>query len=119
MSPFDIIALDSVRTEIWMFAMPSTKATASVIAIAILFGFTGGILLAVPPACFALITIIKLVSRTGICQGHALCVFRLLVGGLASGLILGTGGPLHLDSLSSGTLVVPRLLKQDDPFICS
>ncbi|KAI0154466.1 MFS general substrate transporter [Xylariaceae sp. FL1272] len=93
--PFNIVAPGTAITGTLMFAMPSAKTPAAVTVLAVLLGFSSGILLAVPPVCFAFITKDRSRLGTRVGQGYAVTALGLLAGGPAGGAILGDEEVLH------------------------
>jgi MFS family permease len=69
------------------------------IVLAVLSGFFSGVLIALPPVCFAALTTNKSLIGTRIGMGFAMASVGLLIGGPGAGGILGTKEPLNWTGL--------------------
>lgn len=84
---------------ITILCMLAVRNAAGVIVEAIITGFFSGVIVALPPVCFAMLTENKSVIGTRIGQGFAIGGLGLLIGGPSAGAILGTTEPLNWTGL--------------------
>ncbi|CRG82824.1 hypothetical protein PISL3812_00170 [Talaromyces islandicus] len=85
--------------SITMFCMLGVTNTAGMVVEAIVTGFFSGVIVALPPVCFAMLTQNKALIGTRIGQGFAIGGLGLLIGGPSAGAILGTNDPLNWTGL--------------------
>ena len=85
--------------SITVFCMLDVTNTAGMVVEAVVTGFFSGVIVALPPVCFATLTKNKALIGTRIGQGFAIGGFGLLIGGPSAGAILGTIEPLNWTSL--------------------
>lgn len=85
--------------SITIFCMLAVKNTAGMVVEAIVTGFFSGVIVALPPVCFAVLTENKSLIGTRIGQGFAIGGIGLLIGGPTAGAILGTHEPLNWTGL--------------------
>lgn len=85
--------------SITVFCMLGVTNTAGMVVEAIVTGFFSGVIVALPPVCFAMLTQNKALIGTRIGQGFAIGGLGLLIGGPSAGAILGTNDPLNWTGL--------------------
>lgn len=96
---FNTFAPITLLLGMTMFCMLAVHSVAGMIVEAIITGFFSGVVVALPPVCFAVLTENKAVIGTRIGQGFAIGGLGLLLGGPTAGAILGSAEPLHWTSL--------------------
>ena len=85
--------------SITVFCMLGVTNTAGMVVEAVVTGFSSGVIVALPPVCFAMLTKNKALIGTRIGQGFAIGGLGLLIGGPSAGAILGTTEPLNWTGL--------------------
>ncbi|KAK9366803.1 major facilitator superfamily domain-containing protein [Lipomyces kononenkoae] len=85
--------------SITVFCMLGVTNTAGMVVEAVVTGFSSGVIVALPPVCFAMLTKNKALIGTRIGQGFAIAGLGLLIGGPSAGAILGTAEPLNWTGL--------------------
>lgn len=113
--------------SITVFCMLGVTNTAGMVVEAVITGFFSGVMVALPPVCFAMLTENKALIGTRIGQGFAIAGLGLLIGGPSAGAILGTTEPLDWTGLwvyggvtiavSGFILVGVRLMKAGPKFM--
>jgi MFS family permease len=96
---FNTFAPITLLLGIAMFCMLAVHNEAGMIVEAIITGFFSGVVVALPPVCFAVLTANKAVIGTRIGQGFAIGGLGLLIGGPSAGAILGATEPLNWTGL--------------------
>lgn len=107
--------------SITVFSMLGVTSTVGMIVEAIATGFFSGVIVALPPVCFAMLTPNKAFIGTRVGQGFAIGGLGLLIGGPSAGAILGTTESLNWTGLwvyggvtiavAGFILIVVRILK--------
>ena len=72
---------------------------AAMIVLTVLSGFFSGVLIALPPICFAALTPNKSIMGTRAGMGFGIVGFGLLIGGPGAGGVLGSNAPLNWSGL--------------------
>lgn len=105
---FNILAPCVLLTGVVYFCTIATHARGPMIGITILGGFFLGVLTALPPVCFAVLTKDKTKIGTRIGTGFAIIAFGVLAAGPAAGAILQRSKPLDWTGLFtfSGTAML-------------
>jgi MFS family permease len=85
--------------SITVFCMLGVANAAGMVVEAVITGFFSGVIVALPPVCFAMLTENKALIGTRIGQGFAIGGLGLLIGGPSAGAILGTTDPLDWTGL--------------------
>lgn len=85
--------------SITVFCMLGVSNSAGMVVEAVVTGFFSGVIVALPPVCFAMLTENKALIGTRIGQGFAIGGLGLLIGGPSAGVILGTTDPLDWTGL--------------------
>ena len=85
--------------SITVFCMLGVTNAAGMVVEAVVTGFFSGVIVALPPVCFAMLTKNKALIGTRIGQGFAIGGLGLLIGGPSAGAILGTIEPLNWTGL--------------------
>jgi MFS family permease len=85
--------------SITVFCMLGVTNTAGMIVEAIVTGVFSGVIVALPPVCFAMLTKNKALIGTRMGQGFAIGGLGLLIGGPSAGAILGMTEPLNWTGL--------------------
>jgi MFS family permease len=85
--------------SITVFCMLGVTNAAGMVVEAVITGFFSGVIVALPPVCFAMLTENKALIGTRIGQGFAIGGLGLLIGGPSAGAILGTTDPLDWTGL--------------------
>ncbi|TVY60898.1 Aspyridones efflux protein apdF [Lachnellula suecica] len=96
---FNTFAPMALLLSITVFCMIAVKNTGGMVVEALITGFFSGVIVALPPVCFAMLTKNKAVIGTRIGQGFAIGGLGLLIGGPTAGAILGTTEPLKWTGL--------------------
>lgn len=96
---FNTFAPVTLVLGLTMFCMLAVHNSAGMIIEAIVTGFFSGVIVALPPVCFAVLTKDKSVIGTRIGQGFAIGGLGLLIGGPTAGAILGKHDPLNWTGL--------------------
>ncbi len=112
---FNIIAPCTLLSSVVLFCLLALHhgQVAAMIVLTVLSGFFSGVLIALPPVCFAALTKNKALIGTRIGMGFAMASAGLLIGGPGAGGILGTKPPLNWTGLwvfGGVTAVVAGLL---------
>ncbi|KHN95592.1 Major facilitator superfamily domain, general substrate transporter [Metarhizium album ARSEF 1941] len=96
---FNLIGPGAVIVSVIIFGMLGAKSVASVVILAILFGFFSGIFIALPPVCIVRLT--KDRANIGTRMGMAFGIIGLgvFVGGPGGGAILASGGGDNFNGL--------------------
>ncbi|KAK7733910.1 hypothetical protein SLS53_008060 [Cytospora paraplurivora] len=118
---FNTIAPITLLLGITVLCMLGVRNAAGMIVEAIVTGFFSGVVVALPPVCFRVLTENKAMIGTRIGQGFAISGLGLLIGGPSAGAILGVVHPLNWTGLwvyggiagcvSGLILVVLRIMK--------
>ncbi|KAH8893061.1 MFS general substrate transporter [Thozetella sp. PMI_491] len=93
--PFNIIAPCTLLFGIVLFCFQSVSTEPALIVLVVLAGFFSGVLIAMPPICFAALTKNKAVLGTRAGMGFCVSSFGMLAGGPGAGSILGAQNPLN------------------------
>ena len=88
--PFNVIGPAALICGLLVLCMLAVKNTAGILVLAAFFGFFSGVFVALPPVCFAHITADRSKIGTRIGMGFGFIAMSVLIGGPASGAILGT-----------------------------
>uniref|UniRef100_A0A0B7JZC5 Major facilitator superfamily (MFS) profile domain-containing protein n=1 Tax=Bionectria ochroleuca TaxID=29856 RepID=A0A0B7JZC5_BIOOC len=99
LGPFNTIAPGTAVFGVVMFCMLAVKDEAGVVVLAVLGGFFSGVLIALPPVCYARLTEDKAVIGTRIGMGFSVIAFGMLAGGPGAGSILGGPDDQHWTSV--------------------
>jgi MFS family permease len=89
---FNTIAPLSLLLGATLFCLLAVRNAAGVVVMAVVTGFTSGVVIALPPVCFRLLTANKAMIGTRVGQGFAMISFALLLAGPSAGAILGSAG---------------------------
>ena len=96
---FDTFVPMALILSVTVFCMLGVTNTAGMVVEAVVTGFCSGVIVALPPVCFAMLTKNKALIGTRIGQGFAIGALGLLIGGPSAGAILGTTEPLNWTGL--------------------
>ncbi|KAH8693639.1 putative monocarboxylate transporter [Talaromyces proteolyticus] len=96
---FNMFVPMALILSITVFCMLGVNNAAGMIVEAVVTGFFSGVIVALPPVCFAMLTKNKALIGTRIGQGFAIGGLGLLIGGPTAGAILGTTEPLNWTGL--------------------
>ncbi|KAF2099281.1 monocarboxylate permease-like protein, mch4 [Rhizodiscina lignyota] len=96
---FNTIAPFTMLLGVTMLCLLGVHNAAGMIIEAAVTGFFSGVVVALPPVCFRVLTENKSMIGTRIGQGFAIGGLGLLAGGAGAGAILGTVDPLHWTGL--------------------
>ncbi|CEJ93682.1 Putative Monocarboxylate permease homologue, mch4 [[Torrubiella] hemipterigena] len=96
---FNTIAPVTLVLGITVLCMLAVQNETGIIVEAIVTGFFSGVVVALPPVCFRMLTDNKAMIGTRIGQGFAIAGLGLLIGGPSSGAILGSAEPLNWNGL--------------------
>ncbi|RAO67424.1 uncharacterized protein BHQ10_003436 [Talaromyces amestolkiae] len=96
---FNTMAPITIMLGVTVLCMLGVHNEAGMIVEAIVTGFFSGVVVALPPVCFRILTENKSMIGTRIGQGFAIGGFGLLLGGPSAGAILGTDDPLNWTGL--------------------
>ena len=96
---FNTFAPMTLILSVAIFCMLGVVNEGGMIVEAIVTGFFSGVIVALPPVCFAMLTTNKALIGTRIGQGFAIGGLGLLIGGPSAGAILGTVEPLDWTGL--------------------
>lgn len=98
--PLNLITPGALVVGILQFCTIAARSEASLLVIAILFGFFSGVFIALPPVVYVSLTPDRTRIGTRMGMGFAIMGFGTLLGGPAGGAILGqTVGHLHWTAL--------------------
>ncbi|SPQ23062.1 da59e35e-0929-4bb4-a766-8578070a362c [Thermothielavioides terrestris] len=115
---FNTLAPLSLLLGATLFCLLAVRNAAGVVVIAVVTGFTSGVVIALPPVCFRLLTANKAMIGTRVGQGYAMVSFALLLGGPSAGAILGSAGQrnwtglwvIHPVSTPASTMLLSTVL---------
>ncbi|KAK4248262.1 riboflavin transporter MCH5 [Corynascus novoguineensis] len=110
---FNTMAPLSMLLGAALFCMLAVRNAAGAIVMAVATGFASGVVIALPPVCFRLLTADKAMIGTRVGQGFAVAGFGLLLAGPSAGTILGTVEPLNWTGVwtyAGGTVSVGALI---------
>lgn len=96
---FNTFAPTTLILSVTIFCMLAVHNEGGMIVEAVVTGFFSGVIVALPPVCFAVLTANKSVIGTRIGQGFAIGGLGLLIGGPTAGAILGASEPLNWTGL--------------------
>lgn len=96
---FNTMAPLAILLGVSVFCMLAVHNAAGMIVISIATGFLSGVVIALPPVCFRILTEDKSVIGTRVGQGFATAGLGLLIGGPTAGAILGGNLPLQWTGL--------------------
>ena len=96
---FNTVAPFTMLLGVTMLCLLGVHNAAGMIVEAIVTGFFSGVVVAMPPVCFRMLTENKSLIGTRVGQGFAMGGLGLLAGGAGSGAILGTIDPLDWTGL--------------------
>ncbi|KAL4778457.1 major facilitator superfamily domain-containing protein [Aspergillus varians] len=96
---FNTIAPTTLLLGVTVLCMLGLVNKPGMIVEAIVTGFFSGVVVAMPPVCFRMLTQNPSMMGTRIGQGFAIGGFGLLIGGPSAGAILGNGGSLEWTGL--------------------
>ncbi|KAJ2981913.1 hypothetical protein NQ176_g1732 [Zarea fungicola] len=96
---FNTMAPITMALGISVLCMLAVRNKAGIIVEGIVTGFLSGVVVALPPVCFRMLTENKSMIGTRVGQGFAMAGFGLLIGGPSGGAILGRSYPLEWTSL--------------------
>jgi MFS family permease len=96
---FNTMAPMTLLLGVTVLCMLGVHNAAGMIVEAIVTGFFSGVVVALPPVCFRMLTENKSMIGTRIGQGFAISGLGLLIGGPSAGAILGTVDPLDWTGL--------------------
>lgn len=85
----------TILLGISMYCMLGVFNAAEMIGLAVAMGFLSGVVVALPPVCFRVLTEDKSMIGTRIGQGFAMGGIGLLIGGPSAGALLGNTKPLE------------------------
>ena len=97
--PINVMAPAAFIVGAIQLGMIGVKSEASLIVVAILFGFFSGVFIALPPVLFVMLTKDKSKIGTRIGMGFGILGFGVLAGGPGGGALLGNGGDLDWTGL--------------------
>ncbi|KAJ9604056.1 hypothetical protein H2200_011579 [Cladophialophora chaetospira] len=97
--PFNVLAPCTIITGVLLFCFIPVRHAAAMIVLTVLSGFFSGVLIALPPICFAALTPNKSIMGTRAGMGFAIVGFGLLIGGPGAGGVLGSKEPLNWSGL--------------------
>lgn len=96
---FNTFAPMALVLSVTVFCMLGVTNTAGMVVEAVVTGFFSGVIVALPPVCFAMLTPNRALIGTRVGQGFAIGGLGLLIGGPSAGAILGTTGSLNWTGL--------------------
>jgi MFS family permease len=96
---FNTFAPITLFLGVTILSMLAVRNTAGMVVETVITGFLSGVVVALPPVCFGILTTNKSVIGTRIGQGFAFGGLGLLIGGPSAGAILGTNEPLNWTGL--------------------
>ncbi|KAI0129798.1 monocarboxylate permease-like protein, mch4 [Xylariales sp. AK1849] len=96
---FNTMAPFTVLYSVVVLCLLGVRNEAGMIIEAIVTGFFSGVVIALPPVCFAVLTNNRSMIGTRIGQGFAIAGLGLLAGGPGAGAVLGTVDPLNWTGL--------------------
>jgi MFS family permease len=96
---FNTIAPLTVLLGVTMLCLLGVRNAAGMVVEAVVTGFFSGVVIALPPVCFRVLTENKSMIGTRIGQGFAIGGLGLLLGGPSAGAILGSVDPLNWTGL--------------------
>lgn len=92
---FNTMAPTTLLLGIMVYGMLGVHNAAGMIILALVTSFLSGVVVALPPVCFRILTENKSMIGTRVGQGFAIGGFGLLIGGPSAGAILGGTQPLE------------------------
>ncbi|KAK4109807.1 monocarboxylate permease-like protein, mch4 [Canariomyces notabilis] len=96
---FNTMAPLTMILGVTLFCLLAVHNAAGIIVQAIVTGFLSGVVIALPPVCFRILTANKAMIGTRVGQGFSIAGFGLLLAGPSAGTILGTVEPLNWTGL--------------------
>jgi MFS family permease len=93
--PFNILAPCTLVTGVLLLCLIPVRHAAAMYVLTILCGFFSGVLIGLPPVCFAALTQNKALIGTRLGMGFGIVSFGLLIGGPGAGAVLGSSEPLE------------------------
>ena len=96
---FNTMAPVTILLGISVYCMLGVYNAAGMIVLAVVTGVLSGVVVALPPVCFRVLTENKSMIGTRIGQGFAMAGLGLLIGGPSAGAILGRASPLEWTGL--------------------
>ncbi|KAF4985238.1 hypothetical protein FDECE_16708 [Fusarium decemcellulare] len=97
--PFNTMVPFTMLLGVTSLCLLGVKNAAGMFVAATVTGFFSGVVIALPPVCFRILTENESMIGTRLGQGFAISGFGLLLGGPSAGAILGSVKPLHWTSL--------------------
>ncbi|KAK4237898.1 riboflavin transporter MCH5 [Achaetomium macrosporum] len=91
---FNTMAPLTLLMGVALFCFLAVRNAAGMVVIAVFAGFLSGVVIALPPVCFRVLTENKAMIGTRVGQGFAIAGLGLLLAGPSAGTILGTAEPL-------------------------
>ncbi|KFY17500.1 hypothetical protein V492_00628 [Pseudogymnoascus sp. VKM F-4246] len=92
---FNTMAPTTLLLGVTIYCMRGVLNAAGMIVLSIVTGFLSGVVVALPPVCFRVLTENKSMIGTRVGQGFAIAGLGLLIGGPSAGAILGGTQPLE------------------------
>jgi MFS family permease len=92
---FNTMAPTTLLLGVTVYCMLGVHNAAGMIVLSIITGFLSGVVVALPPVCFRVLTESKSMIGTRVGQGFAIAGLGLLIGGPSAGAILGSTQPLE------------------------
>lgn len=96
---FNTITPFTLLLGVTLLCLLAVHNTAGMVVMAVVTGFFSGMLVALPPVCFRMLTHDKSMIGTRIGQGFAMAGIGLLIAGPSGGAVLGTVDPLNWTGL--------------------
>lgn len=96
---FNTMVPSTVLLGVTMLCLLGVTNMAGMMVEAVVTGFFSGVVVALPPVCFRVLTENKSLIGTRIGQGFAIAGFGLLIGGPSAGAVLGASDPLNWTGL--------------------
>lgn len=96
---FNTMAPLTMVYGVTMLCLLGVHNTAGMVVEAVVTGFFSGVVIALPPVCFRVLTENKSMIGTRMGQGFAIAGLGLLLGGPSAGAVLGTVDPLNWTGL--------------------
>jgi MFS family permease len=96
---FNTMAPVTLLLGVTVLCMLAVRDAAGMVVEAVVTGFFSGVVVALPPVCFRVLTEDKSMVGTRIGQGFAIGGLGLLIGGPSAGAVLGTGDSLDWTGL--------------------
>jgi MFS family permease len=96
---FNTMAPLTMLMGVALFCLLAVHNAPGIVVMAVVTGFLSGVVIALPPVCFRVLTADKSMIGTRVGQGFAIAGFGLLLSGPSGGTILGTVEPLNWTGL--------------------